>query len=155
MKVDSPTDEAEAGNNPLTEVDQTVDTDSLPDASTSRLSLLWQVFLFQLKLGADGLRDLILVPVSMVAALAGLLTSRDDPAKYFRRILILGRKSERWINLFGYRKGQGTADELLKPIEDRIFSEAQHNPHLKRAGDTVNRQLDRSIDTLSNATKRE
>ena len=123
------------------------------DASTGRLELIWQVLIFQLKLAADGLRDLILVPVSMGAALFGLLTSRDDPAKYFRSILQLGRKSEYWINLFGYRRGEGTADEILKPLEERILTEAQNNPHLRRAGDTVNRSLDRSIESIGNAKR--
>ncbi|MEM7099854.1 MAG: hypothetical protein AAF541_16425 [Pseudomonadota bacterium] len=136
-------------------VDQHDEPNQYLDASNGRLGLVWQVLIFQLKLAADGLRDLILVPVSMIAALAGLLTSRDDPAKYFRRILLLGRQSEYWINLFGYRRGQGTADEMLKPLEDRFLTEAQNNPHLKRAGDTVNRSLDRSIDSINNASKRD
>ena len=120
----------------------------------SRMQLLWQLLVFQLKLAADGLRDVMLVPVSLLAALAGLLTSRDDPAKYYREVLRLGRRSEYWINLFGYRKGRGTADEILEPLQEKVFAEAEKNPHIKRANETVNRSLDRSIDSVSEAVEK-
>ena len=119
-----------------------------PPAGMSRMQLIWQVLVFQVKLAADGLRDLILVPVSLLAALLGLLSSRDDPAKYYRQILNLGRRSEYWINLFGYRKGQGTADEMIKGLEERVFAEAENNPHLRRANETLNRSIDSVSGTI-------
>lgn len=117
--------------------------------SMGRMQLLWQVLVFQIKLAADGLRDVILVPVSLGAALLGLLSSRDDPAKYYKQVLHLGRRSEYWINLFGYRKGRGTSDEIIKDLEQRVFAEAENNPHLRRANETLNRSLDKSIESVS------
>ena len=117
-----------------------------PDApdnrQASRLHLMWDVLVFQFKLAADGLRDVLLSPLSILAAIMGLVAGGDDPYRYFRELLRLGRRSEIWINLFGYRKHQGTSDDLIAPIKDRVLTEAQFNPWLSRAGTKLNRRLD-------------
>jgi hypothetical protein len=121
------------------------DSDSEPGAdpkATTRLHLLWDVFAFQFKLAADGLRDLILVPLSLVSAVMGLIVGGDDPYQYFRQLLKLGRRSEIWINLFGYRKHEGTSDDLIAPLKKRVLSEAQNNPWISKAGDGLNKTLD-------------
>lgn len=112
------------------------------DRNTSRLQLLLDVIVFQFKLAADGLRDIILIPLSIISAIMGLVAGGDDPHRYFRDLLRFGRRSEVWINLFGYRKHGGTSDELISPIRERVMSEAQRNPWISRAGDQLNRQLD-------------
>lgn len=65
----------------------------------------WTVFrdllIFQGKLIIDGLRDAILIPISLGAALWGVLTNAKHPGKYFYQLVHMGKKSERWINLFG------------------------------------------------------
>ena len=120
----------------------------------TRLQLVWQVLVFQVKLTADGIRDLLLVPVSLLAALIGLLTSRDDPGKYYKEVLKLGRRSEHWINLFGYRKGRGTSDEMLEPLQAMVMAEAERNPHLRRANHKMNQSLDKSIDSVSDVVEK-
>jgi len=72
---------------------------------TSRLHLLWDVVVFQFKLAADGLRDILLSPLSIISAILGLVAGGDNPYRYYRRLLRLGHKSEIWINLFGNREG--------------------------------------------------
>ena len=72
------------------------------DTDTSnRGALIRNAFVFQLKLMADGLRDLVLLPVSLIATLIGVLRSSDDPEREFLQVIQLGRESEKWINLFG------------------------------------------------------
>lgn len=110
--------------------------------ATTRLHLLWDVFAFQFKLAADGLRDLVLVPLSLVSAIMGLVVGGDDPYQYFRQLLRLGRRSEIWINLFGHRKHEGTSDDLIAPLKNRVLSEAQNNPWISKAGDGLNKTLD-------------
>ena len=110
--------------------------------STSRLRLLVDVFVFQFKLAADGLRDVVLSPLSIIAAIMGLVAGGDDPYRYFRDLLRFGRRSEIWINLFGYRKHTGTSDDLIAPIKEKVMSEAQTNPWISRAGGEFNRTLD-------------
>ena len=110
--------------------------------NTSRLQLLLDVFVFQFKLAADGLRDVILSPLSIIAAVMGLMAGGDDPYRYFRDLLRLGRRSEVWINLFGYRKHSGTSDDLIAPIKKKVMTEAQTNPWISKAGGELNRTLD-------------
>ncbi|MCZ6620044.1 MAG: hypothetical protein O7E57_18150 [Gammaproteobacteria bacterium] len=108
----------------------------------SRLQLIWDVVIFQFKLAADGLRDLLLSPVSIISAIVGLLAGGDEPDRYFKKVLKLGRRSELWLNLFGHHRRSNTSDDLVKPIQERIFSEAQNNPWLAKAGSGINRTLD-------------
>ena len=111
-----------------------------PDDSVhqSRISLIWEVLLFQVKVLADGIRDILLVHVSLTAALIGLVSGGDNPGRPFRKVMLLGQRSEHWINLFGHRK-HGTADSLLSPLKERVDA----NPIAQKAGQTINKSLDR------------
>jgi hypothetical protein len=62
---------------------------------------LRDVIVFQAKLFVDGLRDLLLSPASIFAALIDLLVPGDDGGKRFYAVVRFGRRTERWINLFG------------------------------------------------------
>lgn len=111
------------------------------DVHTSRLQLIWDVVLFQFKLVFDGLRDVLLSPLSIAAGILGLLAGGDDPARYFRRLLYLGHRTEVWINLFG-RHRRGTSDEMVDGLRERVFTEANANPWLSRTGTRLNNKLD-------------
>ena len=114
----------------------------------SRLHLVWDVLVLQFKLGVDGARDVILVPVSLIAALTGLLIGGDRPDQYLQRVLKFGRRTEHWINLFGYRDLEGTSDELIQPFKERVFEEAGNNPWLRKAGTKLNKSLDSVGDAI-------
>ena len=116
--------------------------DETTDTETSRLQLLWDLIVFQFKLAADGLRDILLSPISFLAVALGLIIGGDDPYRFFRQVLRFGRRTEIWINLFGYRKHAGTSDDLIAPIKDRVFSEARSNPWISKAGKGFNKRLD-------------
>jgi len=79
--------------------------------------------IFQLKLLADGLRDALLIPLSLLAALIGLFEGGKDCDEKFRRVIKLGRRSERWINLFGHEQPldvshpAGSMDKILSQVE--------------------------------------
>lgn len=120
----------------------TENPDSPSPVESSRLQLIWDVLVFQFKLVADGLRDVFLSPISLISALIGLLVGGDEPDRYFRQVLRLGRRSEIWINLFGYRKHSGTSDELIAPIKDKVFAEAKSNPWMHKVSSNLNRRLD-------------
>ena len=76
----------------------------------SRWQLLRDVLAFQFKLAIDGLRDVILSPISIIAALVGLVSERKNPGKHFYRLLEMGHRSDRWINLFNaYDNEEGEA----------------------------------------------
>lgn len=72
------------------------------DTNTSkRGELIRNTVVFQLKLMADGFRDLVLLPVSLIAAIIGVLRGGDQPDREFQQVIQVGRDSEKWINLFG------------------------------------------------------
>ena len=133
--------------------EQQTDTENPSAKETSRLHLLWDVLIFQFKLAADGLRDILLSPISIASAVMGLISGGDEPDRYFKQVLQLGRRSEIWINLFGYRKHSGTADELIAPIKDRVFNEAENHPWVSKAGKDLNSALDSVNDSISSGLK--
>ena len=120
-----------------------------PDVSQSRLELIWDVLVFQAKLTVDGLRDLILVPISLVAAVIGLVAGGREPARFFEAVIRFGRRTEAWINLFGQHRSGGTADDLVAPLQKRVMEEAQSNPVLRKAGTSINRSLDKVDQAIS------
>ena len=71
-------------------------------------TLIRDAAVLQFKLVVDGLRDLILVPLSLIAAVISLVKSENGkPGPHFYRLLRAGKRSERWIDLFGaYRRFQ-------------------------------------------------
>lgn len=96
-----------------------------------RLQLIRASLLFQLKLLADGLRDFLLLPVSLVATVIGLLRSGDDPEREYEQVIEIGRQSERWINLFGTHQpfdeagDAGNLDQLVTRAEKLLREQAR------------------------------
>ena len=94
--------------------------------TTKRGELFRNAVVFQLKLMADGLRDLILLPVSLIATLVGLLRGGDEPEREFNRVIDLGRDTEKWINLFGQHEEADSAhaissiDSLFTRVEETL-----------------------------------
>jgi len=77
-------------------------TDELLQAGSSSpyWRLLRDVLVFQGKLALDGLRDLLLSPLSIILAIAGAILSPEDPHCYLRHLMKFGLKSDQFINLF-------------------------------------------------------
>lgn len=69
--------------------------------SKHRFRVFRDVVVFQVKLVVDGLRDVLLSPLSIFAALIDLLIPGDDGGKRFYAVVHFGRRTEQWINLFG------------------------------------------------------
>jgi len=96
-----------------------------PDTS-KRSALVREAIIFQLKLMADGLRDLVLLPVSLIATVIGLIRGGDEPEREFNQVLKVGRDSEEWINLFGNHEGRentnaiASIDALFAKVEETL-----------------------------------
>jgi hypothetical protein len=94
-----------------------------------RIALARETAVLQVKLLVDGVRDAILIPVSVVAALIGLLRGGPDCDREFRRVIELGRRSERWINLFGHQRPlsgdpvTGSMDSILDQVETAVMEQ--------------------------------
>lgn len=127
------------------DADQPPDSPDSPEIDArrlSRLQLLINVGVFQLKLLFDGIRDLLLVPVALGCGVYGILFGGDQPDQYFNRLLAFGRRSDRFINLFNQHDGssknnQPTSDEILAPYRDRLVNQAHNSPLAAKANKIV------------------
>jgi len=94
-----------------------------------RIDLLRKTAILQFKLLLDGLRDALLIPLSLVAAIIGLARGGENVDEEFRRVIKLGRRSERWINLFGHQvplrrnTPGGSLDTLLDRVEEVVMDQ--------------------------------
>jgi hypothetical protein len=72
------------------------------------------VVIFQVKLFLDGVKDIILSPLSIIAAAADVISPTDRVGKRFYHVMLIGERIDRWLNLFG-------AAEHADPGEDGLF----------------------------------
>ena len=115
----------------------------------SRGSLIRDVAAFQLKLVLDGLRDALLVPVSLFVALFDVLGVGPRAGRQFYALLEWGRQTEAWINLFGaadHLRGttsspQPGVDALVDRLERLVVEEYERGGITAAAKDAVGRAL--------------
>ena len=124
-----------------------------PGQMLDRWTVIRDVAVLQGKLIIDGLRDFILVPVSLVAGIVSLLKTGDTPGTEFYDLLRAGRRSERWINLFGAaERVHGLADddeafavvdvdEIVNRVESYIVDEYKSGGVTKQAKNRLDRAL--------------
>lgn len=123
-----------------------------PSEHPSRWQVLRDVVAFQFKLAMDGLRDVILSPISITAAIVGIITSSENPGKYFYRLLEIGHESDRWINLFNTynddNEDRVSADHIVRRAESAVVSEYEKGGVLSN----VKNQTDKVIDRIGSRT---
>lgn len=120
--------------------------DELPPELPGRWQVLRDMLAFQFKLMVDGIRDLMLSPMSIFAALAGVLFLPEDPGKWFYKTLRLGKRSEEWINLFGAESNEPdsiSTDTYIRKVEDAIVNEYNKGGVLKKVKDNTDNVLDK------------
>lgn len=93
-----------------------------PPETRPATPLLREVLSFQLKLLLEALRDVVLSPVALAAAMLDFIMMSRQPPRYFRAMRALGRRSDDWIDLWetaddavGARPE--TVDAVLSQIE--------------------------------------
>lgn len=80
--------------------------------------LIRDLLIFQLKLWMDGLKDIVLAPLSLFAAAADLLLGPGRRGPRLYRVLRLGERYDLWLNLFGAaRVAQHSRDGLFAGSE--------------------------------------
>ncbi len=130
----------------------------------SRWAFIRDVAVFQGKLVIDGLRDLVLVPLSLAAAIIGMLAEPKDPGKKFYRVVAFGRRSDRWINLFGAARSSHPEeftdedadhgiDDLVARLELRIVEQNARGGITAQARRAVDGALDRLTATIGKANR--
>ena len=110
----------------------------LPESrpSPDHRTLIRDVAVFQFKLIVEGLRDFVLVPVSLFAGILSLVTGRNGvPGSYFYELLGVGKQTENWIDLFGAMRNappdlaqhihfpDGNMEDVLENIETFVRDE--------------------------------
>ena len=117
------------------------------ESNNGRAALIRRAAILQVKLLVDGLRDAALIPLSLVATLLGLMRGGSDCHQEFDRVIKLGRRSERWINLFGHqpvttRKGPGgSLDTLLDRVEEVVTEQYQKGHSAEEARQAIREAL--------------
>ena len=121
--------------------------------SSRRSALVRNTVVFQLKLMADGFRDLVLLPVSLVAALIGLLRGGEQPEREFHQVIEIGRQSEQWINLFGNHDVAENTN--VAASIDALFTKVEKTlkQHYQAAGTSASAQAE--IDEVLQAARDE
>ena len=117
------------------------------DQPSQRWRLLRDATAFQLKLALAGLRDLLLIPISLIAALLSLPTG-GGPHSAFYEVVRLGSRTERWINLFGMVRQQNAGgdegvDALVQRFESLLVEQDSRGGITAAAKDRIDQVLDR------------
>ena len=127
------------------------------EPALSRTTLARDIVVLQAKLLVDGLRDLILVPASLIVGIFSLLSfDNGKPGTEFYRLLHAGKQSEHWINLFGALKNappdledvkgfpDADMDDIVGRLETYMVEEHQRGGMTAQAKD----RLDKALDTI-------
>ena len=112
------------------------------------------VAVFQFKLVVDGLRDFLLVPVSLVVGIVSLASGEKGvPGSQFYQLLSVGKQSEDWIDLFGAMRNAPTdlaahvrfpdanMDDILDNIETFVRDEERRGGMTAQARERLERVL--------------
>lgn len=115
-----------------------------------RWHLIRDAVQFQIKLAIDGVRDLILMPLSALGAVLTLFGVRDTPLEFYN-IVRWGKRTERAINLFGAAKPSPadrqsdeavSVDSLLERVESLLVEQYRKGGVTAQAKDAIDRALD-------------
>ena len=125
-------------------------TPSTPDNWT----LIRDVAVLQFKLVVDGLRDFLLVPVSLIAGMLSLASGHKGvPGTQFYQLLNVGKQSELWIDLFGAMRNappdlaehihfpDANMDDILDNIETFVRDEERRGGMTAQARERLEKVL--------------
>jgi hypothetical protein len=116
--------------------------DTAPPHHDARIRLIWELAVLHLKLLVEAVRDLFLSPISIIAVIIGLVAGGDKPDIYFRRVQRFGRRSDLWLNVFGSHHRGPSADEIVRPIQEKLLAQTKSGGRFVRGAEHVNQLLD-------------
>ena len=136
------------------EKDDSIEETLPATAHLDRWTVIRDAAVFQVKLVIDGFRDLVLIPASFIAAMMSLFSGRDGrPGPQFYRLLGVGKRSERWIDLFAaYRnapedvignteQAESNIDDIVHRVELFVVEEYRRGGVTKQAKDRIDAAL--------------
>ncbi|MBL4659956.1 MAG: hypothetical protein JKY19_06350 [Alcanivoracaceae bacterium] len=128
----------------------------------SRSEVIRDTFVLQLKLIVDGIRDLLLMPLVVLATISGLLLHTNNPGRYLYRLLSYGKASEKWIGLFDEAEKDNmtpldlkeqSLDDLIKKTQNAFESKYVDETKKVKLLNKLNSALD-DINTKINPEKK-
>ena len=71
----------------------------------------------------DAFRDLMMSPISLIVFVLDVIRKPDLEESFYLRLMLLGRKSDRLINLFDEHKDAGhfTVDQAVEELEQLVL----------------------------------
>lgn len=143
----------------MTDEPATIEENKVPD----RWTLIRDVAAFQVKLVFDGMRDVVLLPISLIAGIVSLVKGGGSSSSEFYDLLKVGRRSERWINLFGaaahYHGPPSEEDKFAIEDIDVMVSRVESFvvDEYRKGGVTAQakERLDNALDLLHKKTRRD
>ena len=139
---------AKAKENMASDTDSSVNTNGENNFGKTKRRLsaidqLKRLGVFQIKLGLDALRDILLSPLSILLTLMDLAEKNRPGNSHFNKLLAFGRRTERRINLFNQHdknveeteseQNVQTVDSLVSQIEDIVKKEYKQGELSMRA----------------------
>ena len=119
-------------------------------------TLIRDLAVLQVKLLVDGFRDLVLLPASIIAAIISLSrTENGKPGPEFYKLLVLGKQSEYFINLFGALRnapadidpqdlGSGAEmDDIVSRVESFVVDEYKRGGVTAQAKSRIDEALEK------------
>ena len=119
-------------------------------------TLIRDIAVLQVKLVVDGVRDLILVPASLIAGIVSLSKTRGgEPGPEFYSLVSVGKQSERWINLFGAMRnapaevveknhfGDANMDDIVSRVESFVVAEYKRGGVTAGAKERIDKALEK------------
>ena len=97
-------------------------TEQHSKASVSTTTALRHLLVFQIKLMADALRDLLMSPISLVVFIVDAVRKPALEDSLYLRLMLAGRRSDQIINLFDEHKDAGhfTVDQAIEEVADMV-----------------------------------
>jgi len=108
---------------------------SAPEDAQSRKTIIRDVLIFQVKLWLEGFKDIVLMPLSLGAAVIDVFFRRENGRGVLYSVMKLGDRFERWVHLYaaldqrewkveaqeyGHVSDYESLDELLNEAADGI-----------------------------------
>jgi hypothetical protein len=121
-----------------------------------RISLIRDSVVFQAKLLVDGFRDALLIPIALMATVVGLFRGGQDCDRHFKRVIHLGRRSERWIDLFGQHESPShphpaaSMDRILNQVESVLRDQYSKGRSADEAREAVSEALKKDTAATGN-----
>ena len=116
----------------------------MTEPNNDRWVLIRDMLIFQVKLGLDAIRDLLLSPVALVCVLIDLFKGHNKAQSSFHKLMAFGHKTDVWLNLFGTHETEHNIDN--KAVEQQKNPSQEKDP--KQNQDQSKDQSKASVDTL-------